>query len=173
MLREASVFGQSFYEEPLKLTTTVSEGLYEALAHLCEVGLLDELPDIRRRGYQFRHSLVQQVLYEGLLRRQRAELHLRAAESLELAEEEGMEVEPEQLAYHFQEAGHSERAAAYHLAARRACRPPEGTLGGEESPARRQPAAQHGLAGGTVRHPRAAYSTRPASEEPRCRRCWR
>jgi len=117
VLREASVFGQSFYEEPLKLTTTVSEGLYEALAHLCEVGLLDELPDVRRRGYQFRHSLVQQVLYEGLLRRQRAELHLRAAESLELVQEEGMEVEPEQLAFHFQEAGHNERAAAYHLAA--------------------------------------------------------
>jgi tetratricopeptide (TPR) repeat protein len=117
VLREAGVFGQSFYEEPLKLTTTVSEGLYEALAHLCEVGLLDELPDTRRRGYQFRHSLVQQVLYEGLLRRQRAELHLRAAESLELVQEEGMEVEPEQLAFHFQEAGHNERAAAYHLAA--------------------------------------------------------
>ena len=117
VLREASVFGQSFYEEPLKLTTTVSEGLYEALAHLCEVGLLDEFPDVRRRGYQFRHSLVQQVLYEGLLRRQRAELHLRAAESLELVQEEGMEVEPEQLAFHFQEAGHNERAAAYHLAA--------------------------------------------------------
>jgi class 3 adenylate cyclase/tetratricopeptide (TPR) repeat protein len=117
VLREASVFGQSFYEEPLKLTTTVSEGLYEALAHLCEVGLLDELPDIRHRCYQFRHSLIQQVLCEGLLRRQRAELHLRAAESLELAQEEGMEVEPEQLAFHFQEAGRSERAAAYHLAA--------------------------------------------------------
>jgi len=117
VLREASVFGQSFYEEPLKLTTTVSEGLYEALAHLCEVGLLDELPDVHHRGYQFRHSLVQQVLYEGLLRRQRAELHLRAAESLELAREEGMEVEPERLAFHFREAGQSERAAAYHLAA--------------------------------------------------------
>jgi class 3 adenylate cyclase/tetratricopeptide (TPR) repeat protein len=117
VLREASVFGQSFYEEPLKLTTTVSEGLYEALAHLCEVGLLDDLPEVHRRGYQFRHSLVQQVLYEGLLRRQRADLHLRAAESLELVEEEGMEVEPEQLAYHFQEAGDNERAAAYYLAA--------------------------------------------------------
>jgi class 3 adenylate cyclase/tetratricopeptide (TPR) repeat protein len=117
VLGEASVFGQSFYEEPLKLTTTVSEGLYEALTHLCEVGLLDELPDVRHRGYQFRHSLVQQVLYEGLLRRRRAELHLRAAESLELVEEEGMEVEPERLAYHFQEAGDSGRAAAYYLAA--------------------------------------------------------
>jgi class 3 adenylate cyclase/tetratricopeptide (TPR) repeat protein len=117
VLREASVFGQSFCEEPLKLTTTVSEGLYEALAHLCEVGLLDDLPDVRRRGYQFRHSLVQQVLYEGLLRRQRADLHLRAAESLELVQEEGLEVEPEQLAFHFQEAGQNERAAAYHLAA--------------------------------------------------------
>jgi class 3 adenylate cyclase/tetratricopeptide (TPR) repeat protein len=117
VLREASVFGQSFYEEPLKLTTTVSEGLYDALAHLCDVGLLDEFPSVRNPGYQFRHSLVQQVLYEGLLRRQRAELHLRAAESLELVEEEGMEVEPEQLAYHFQEAGDSERAAAYYLAA--------------------------------------------------------
>ena len=117
VLREASVFGHSFYEEPLKVATTVSEGLYEALAHLCQVGLLDELPDVRHRGYQFRHSLVQQVLYEGLLLRHRAELHRRAAEALELAQEEGMNVEPEQLAHHFSEAGDSERAAAYHLAA--------------------------------------------------------
>jgi class 3 adenylate cyclase/tetratricopeptide (TPR) repeat protein len=117
VLREASVFGQSFYEEPLKLTTTISEGLYEALAHLCEVGLLDELPDARHPGYRFRHSLVQEVLYDGLLRRRRAELHLRAAESLEMVQEEGMEVEPEQLAFHFREAGQNERAASYHLAA--------------------------------------------------------
>ena len=117
VLREATVFGHSFYEEPLKLTTTVSEGLYETLAHLCEVGLLDDLPDAVNRGYQFRHSLVQEVLYEGLLLRQRAELHRRAGEALELAHEEGLDVEPEQMAYHFREAGDSERAAAYHLAA--------------------------------------------------------
>jgi class 3 adenylate cyclase/tetratricopeptide (TPR) repeat protein len=115
LLREASVFGQSFYEEPLKLITTVGEGFYEALAHLCVVGLLEELPDVRYRGYRFRHSLVQQVLYDGLLRRQRAQLHLRAAESLEIVQEEGMVVEPEQLAFHFGEAGHNERAASYHL----------------------------------------------------------
>ncbi len=117
VLREASVFGQSFYEEPLKLATTVSERLYESLAQLCEVGLLDELPGTEYRGCQFRHSVVQQALYEGLLRRERAELHLRAAESLELVREEGMEVEPEQIAFHYREAGHAERAAAYYLAA--------------------------------------------------------
>ena len=61
VLREASAFGQTFYEEPLKQTTTVSDGLYETLAHLCEIGLLDELPDPRHRGYQFRHSLVQEA----------------------------------------------------------------------------------------------------------------
>ena len=32
ILREAAVFGQSFYEEPLKLTTTVNEGFFEALS---------------------------------------------------------------------------------------------------------------------------------------------
>ena len=117
VLREASVFGQSFYEEPLKLATTVSERLYESLAQLCDVGLLDELSGVEHRGYQFRHSVVQQALYEGLLRRERAELHLRAAESLELVREEGMEVEPEQMAFHYREAGHTERAAAYYLAA--------------------------------------------------------
>jgi len=117
VLREASVFGQSFYEEPLKLTTTVSDGLYETLGHLCDIGLLSELPDARHRGYQFRHSLVQEVVYQGLLMRQRVELHRRAAEALELAREEGMDVEPEQLAFHYQEAGDIERGAAYHLAA--------------------------------------------------------
>ncbi len=115
-LREASVFGQSFYEEPLKLTTTVSEGLFNALEHLCAIGLLDDLGDSRHRGYMFRHSLMQEVLYQGLLLRQRADLHRRAAEALEIAREEGLEIEPEQLAFHYQEAGDVQRAAAYHLA---------------------------------------------------------
>ncbi|MEX0786938.1 MAG: adenylate/guanylate cyclase domain-containing protein [Dehalococcoidia bacterium] len=117
VLREASVFGVSFYEEPLKLTTTVTDGLYETLGHLCEVGLLDDMGDAHNRGYTFRHTLVQEVLYEGLTHRQRAELHRRAAEALELAREEGLDVEPEQMAFHFSEAGDGERAAAYHLAA--------------------------------------------------------
>ncbi len=117
VLREATVFGQSFYEEPLKLTTAVSEGLFEALAHLCEIGLLDDLGDGRHRGYMFRHSLVQEALYQGLLMRQRAELHRRAAEALEIARDEGLDVEPEELAFHYQEAGDAQQAATYHLAA--------------------------------------------------------
>ena len=116
VLRDASVFGQSFYEEPLKLTTAVSEGLFEALDHLCAIGLLDDLGDSEHRGYMFRHSLVQEVLYQGVLIRQRAELHRRAAEALELAREEGLTVEPEQLAFHYAQAGDTQRAAAYHLA---------------------------------------------------------
>ncbi len=117
LLLDASIFGQMFYEEPLKIVATVSERLHESLAQLCEVGLLDELPGTDHRGYRFRHSVVQQALYEAVLRRKRAELHLRAAESLELVREEGIEVEPEQMAFHYREAGHTERAAAYYLAA--------------------------------------------------------
>ncbi|MGD0766200.1 MAG: adenylate/guanylate cyclase domain-containing protein, partial [Dehalococcoidia bacterium] len=117
LLLDASIFGQTFYEEPLRIVTTVSERLHESLAQLCEVGLLDELPGTDHRAYRFRHSVVQQALYEAVLRRKRAELHLRAAESLELVREEGMEVEPEQMAFHYREAGQTERAAAYYLAA--------------------------------------------------------
>lgn len=118
VLREASVFGQSFPEEPLKLVTTLNEGLYDALAHLREAGLIDEMrSETGTRGYQFRHSLVQQVLYDGLLRRRRADLHRRAAEALELVHQDGIEVEPEQIGYHLRESGDTERAAAYFLAA--------------------------------------------------------
>jgi predicted ATPase len=117
LLREASIFGQSLYEEPLKLTVSEGEWLYESLSLLCEAGLIAELPDPHNRRYQFRHSVVQQALYGGLLRRERGELHLRAAEALELAREEGLEVEPEQIAYHYREGGQAERAAAYYLAA--------------------------------------------------------
>ena len=117
VLREASVFGHAFLEEPLKLTTSATEGFYEALDHLCQVGLLDLSTGSGARGYNFRHSLVQQVLLDGLLRRRRAELHLRAAEALELMRGEGVEIEPEQIAYHFEQAGDANRAATYHLTA--------------------------------------------------------
>ncbi len=117
VLREASVFGQSFAEETLKMTTTVSEGYFDSLARLREAGLLDDESRGGVRGYAFRHSLVQQVLYEGLLRRRRGELHLRAAEAMELVQQEGIDVEPEQIAFHFEQAGDAGRAAEYHLAA--------------------------------------------------------
>lgn len=116
VLREASVFGHSFLEEPLRRVMTVMDGFYESLDHLCQSGLLDRMPG-DTRGYVFRHSLVHEVLYEGLLRRRRTDLHRRAAESLELTREEGIDIEPEQIAYHLERAGDSTRAAAYHLAA--------------------------------------------------------
>jgi class 3 adenylate cyclase/tetratricopeptide (TPR) repeat protein len=117
LLRDGSIFGHSFHEEPLKLITTVTERFNESLALLCEVGLLDEMPSAAGRCYRFRHSVVRQALYEGLLHRIRAELHMKAAEALELVREEGMEVEPEHMAFHYREAGQGERAAAYYLAA--------------------------------------------------------
>jgi predicted ATPase len=116
VLREASIFGHSFLEEPLKLITGAGAGLYESLAHLSEVGLIDEQPRANGRAYAFRHSLVQQVLIEGMLRARRQSLHLAAAEALELVQEEGIDVEPEQIAYHFAQAGDTQRAATYHLA---------------------------------------------------------
>jgi adenylate cyclase len=62
VLREASVFGHSFLEEPLKLISETGDDVFESLRQLCDVGLLDEQPSPTGRAYSFRHSLVQQVL---------------------------------------------------------------------------------------------------------------
>jgi tetratricopeptide (TPR) repeat protein len=93
--------------------------LNDALAQLVGAEL------IYRRGappdaeYTFKHALVQDAAYGTLLRSRRQQLHTHIAATLEEKFPEMVAAQPALLAHHFTEAGLTEKAIAYWLAAGR------------------------------------------------------
>jgi predicted ATPase len=87
--------------------------LEDTLSQLIEAEL------VFRRGippevtYVFKHALVQDAAYGGLLRAQRQELHARVARELEARSPELTETAPELLAHHLTAAGFADRAVTY------------------------------------------------------------
>ena len=64
-------------------------------------------------AYRFRHALIQEATYGGMLRRQRRQLHARAAWGLEAASADRLEEMAAVLGHHYAAAGESERAVRY------------------------------------------------------------
>ena len=112
-VRPASVLGTEF---PLSLLTAVcaaDEPLKPALAELCAKDLLREVAQQPEPVYRFRHALIQEATYNGLLRAERRLLHGRAAWALEAASQ-GREGEVAAvLGRHFAAAGEAVRALRY------------------------------------------------------------
>ena len=84
-------------------------------------GLIFQEGDPPAAKYLFKHTLVQEAAYGTLLNKTRQLLHARIGEALESRFPERVKMEPELLAYHYEQAGLPAPALNYwHLAARRA-----------------------------------------------------
>ena len=116
VFREASVVGRQFLYEVIKRVATVTATLDPSLADLEHADLIRERsdPDLE---YFFKHALTQDVAYEGLLKRERVELHARAARAIEVQFADRLGEVTETLAYHYTEAGLVEEAVHYLRAA--------------------------------------------------------
>ena len=105
VVQVASVAGREIsHNLLLRVLGWKSEKLDDAVAQLVSA----ELMLCHGRGqdtrYEFRHALIRDAAYEGMLRRKRAELHLKVALALEESFSSIRNAEPEILAYHFEEA---------------------------------------------------------------------
>jgi tetratricopeptide (TPR) repeat protein len=109
----ASVLGVEFNLAALTSVTELGNDLQPALSELCLVGLLVELGTPGRPTYRFRHALIQEATYKGLVKAQRQQLHARAASGLESAAGGVPEGAAAVLGRHFALAGAAERAAHY------------------------------------------------------------
>jgi class 3 adenylate cyclase len=116
--RTASVLGP---ELSLGLLTAVcetegaatGEALGPAIAELSSTGLLQEVTGLPEPTYRFRHALIQEATYLGMLRPERRRLHGRAAWALEAMSAGHLEQEASVLGRHFAAAGEAERAVHY------------------------------------------------------------
>jgi DNA-binding response OmpR family regulator/class 3 adenylate cyclase/tetratricopeptide (TPR) repeat protein len=85
----------------------------QGLQALCVSGLLLRQTAGDRTLFRFAHALLQDAVYETLLRRERPALHARIATALQATLPEMVATSPEMLAHHLTEAGETEAAIAW------------------------------------------------------------
>jgi class 3 adenylate cyclase/tetratricopeptide (TPR) repeat protein len=96
-----AVLGRDFVYALLRDVAGLDESaLQSALERLTKADLLFVEGAPPEANYRFKHALIQDAAYEGLLKSRRQTLHRRAAEALREAN-----AEPEAIAHHFTEAG--------------------------------------------------------------------
>ena len=107
----AAVIGRDFSPQLLALATGLSPAqLHEALQRLCDTQLVVEQGSVPSQTYKFRHALIQDAAYAGLLLSERRTLHAVIAGILEAELPEVAGSQPELLGHHFAEARQPEQA---------------------------------------------------------------
>ena len=113
-----AVVGREFSYELLSAVAGLPrEKLEEALAQLVRSELVFCRGEVPEAVYTFKHALVRDAAYSGLLKSRRAGLHATIADAFEQRFPEIVEAQPETLAHHLTEAGLIEKAADYWLQA--------------------------------------------------------
>jgi class 3 adenylate cyclase len=119
----ASVLGEEVERSGLEAVSELGDELDDALSELVSGGLLTEARARPKPLYRFRHALIQEATYNGLLRSQRRQLHVRAAWDLEARSSTRLDEVAAVLGRHFAAAGETDRAVHYlELAADHAAR---------------------------------------------------
>ena len=113
-----AVVGREFSYDLLSTVAGLPrERLEEALAQLVRSELIFCRGEIPQAVYTFKHALVRDAAYSGLLKTRRAALHATIADAFEQRFPEIVEAQPETLAHHLTEAGLFEKAEVYWLQA--------------------------------------------------------
>ena len=116
-----AAIGREFTYELLRATVEITDSeLNSALDRFVASGLILQESERSLSRYRFKHMLVQEAAYNTLPKKSRRLLHARIAKTLEEKFAERVQLEPELLAYHFEQAGLTRQAITYwRLAARR------------------------------------------------------
>jgi class 3 adenylate cyclase/predicted ATPase len=116
-----AAIGREFTYELVQATVEMTDSqLRHALDLFVASGLMFQEGEIPLATYHFKHALVQDAAYSTLPKKPRRVLHARIAKALESRFPERVKMEPELLAYHYEQAGLAGPAVEYwHRAARR------------------------------------------------------
>jgi tetratricopeptide (TPR) repeat protein len=113
ILQEASVIGRDFLYEILRRITELEERIDLELSHLERLDLIRTRslqPDIE---YMFKHALTHEIVYNGLLKKQRREIHEHIARVMESVFQDRLAELYETLAYHFARGRSDAKAVDY------------------------------------------------------------
>jgi class 3 adenylate cyclase/tetratricopeptide (TPR) repeat protein len=113
-----AVAGREFHYDLLNAVAGLpKQKLDEALDQLVRSELIFCRGQIPNAIYTFKHALVRDAAYAGLLKSRRVHLHAAIAKALEQEFHDVVQTQPEIVAYHYAEAGSYERALHYWYAA--------------------------------------------------------
>ena len=101
ILQEASVIGRSFYYEILKKISEIRDNIDRGLSGLERFNLIRTKSIEPHLEYIFKHALTQEVVYNGLLKKERREIHERIARVIEELFTDRLPEFYETLAFHF------------------------------------------------------------------------
>ena len=114
----AATLGREFSYEMLAAVANIDKStLDEELAKLVRAEILYEKGRPPRSTYIFKHALLEDALYNALVKSKRQQFHGRIAQTLEAQFPQTMETQPELLAHHCTEAGLIEKSIGYWLTA--------------------------------------------------------
>jgi class 3 adenylate cyclase len=114
----AATLGREFSYELLAAVAGVDEPTLQAeLAKLVQAEILYPKGRIPRCTYIFKHALLEDALYNTLVKTKRQQFHGRIAETLEARFPQTTATQPELVAHHLTEAGLAEAAIGYWLKA--------------------------------------------------------
>jgi predicted ATPase/class 3 adenylate cyclase len=113
VLQVAAVLGREFALPLLEAVAPPGVDVRAELATLVRAELLGETALFPEHRYRFVHLLVQQVAYQTLLVKARAELHARAGRALEQLSVERPEEALQELARHYARSGEQGKALQY------------------------------------------------------------
>jgi tetratricopeptide (TPR) repeat protein len=113
ILQEASVIGKAFLYEILQRTTELKDQIDRCISGLERLDLIRARslePDLE---YVFKHALTQEVVYNGLLKKERQEIHERIGCVMEQLFQDRLLEFSEILAFHFKHGKSIHRAVDY------------------------------------------------------------
>jgi len=113
ILQEASVIGRAFYYEIINKISDFKSNIDNYLTDLERLDLIkskSSQPDIE---YIFKHALTQEVVYNGLLKKERSNIHERIGIVMEKLFQDRLPEFYEMLAYHFSRGKSVSKAVKY------------------------------------------------------------
>lgn len=114
----AAVLGREFSYELLAAVANLDEPTLQVeLTGLAQAEILYPKGRPPRCTYTFKHALLEDALYNSLVKSKRQQFHTRVGEAMETQFPEVTETQPELLGHHFTEAGQTEKAVGYWLKA--------------------------------------------------------
>jgi class 3 adenylate cyclase/tetratricopeptide (TPR) repeat protein len=113
ILQEASVIGRAFLYEILKKVTETHEPIDRFLSGLERLDLIRARSLEPELEYIFKHALTQEVVYNGLLKKERQEIHERIGLVMEHLFQDRLTEFYETLAFHFKQGLSLRRAVDY------------------------------------------------------------
>ncbi len=114
----AATLGREFSYDLLAAVAALDEPtLHAELAKLVQAEILYPKGKPPQCTYSFKHALLEDALYNGLVKSKRQQFHARIAEAMTAKFPHIVETQPELLGHHFTQAGLSEKAIGHWLKA--------------------------------------------------------